>query len=899
MKKRAGRKLISVGMVLALLCGMLPAPVLTTTAETAFVTQPMAAAGGYHTVGLKKDGTVVAVGYNDYGQCDVAGWNLGQYTPTPSPPPTPMPDDGSAAYVKEHLNFATGTGGHAYLSFNNRQRWAQYLYDKDNAASNLAQAIFDGMQFTSELLSAKALSMFDNQYEVILADYINNQGSYTMLENLFKQNAAGKTTELAGKLYSFVKNNWKSEWGALDQTAVLDLCKGKKPSKTGLQTGFTEVFKSAGAKNLFKGLGVAFDAIDTSQAVLDYTIDCINYVLTLNTYLQTTEDFKKMLTMLTASDVLPSNTYYAQQLKKAVEGYTKYNGLSTGAITAQVAVEFAKKAAKPTYEFFADKMSDVTEDWMVAKLGNKAVGQAGVIVWAYNNGWSLAKWIAKTGDVVDCRELLRANYYFEASMKRVLDKTLSNLLSKQDYESAKQFHEAFSLTKMVEMYSIDVMIKALELQNRSYIQVVWNKLTKKSTGPLVETLTNEKLSLQTLQCHGNIKTTGDGNFVCKGVTVACPTDVNVYSSKGELVVSIVNNEVVVCKYGVAASVTGSQKYIALPLTGVYDIKIAATANGRMDYHVNEYADSMQISREVTYYSIPLATGNQFAGKVNAELQTAKENYDITKDGSTRFSAARDVTYVNTHITAVGGKAVCGSYANGSATYTITPSSGKKVIAIYADGLAQTPGNSYTSVANKIPKTLVVICRDTSTHVCGKFTDIKKHWGKANICFVAERGLFAGTSPSQFSPDTNMTRAMFVLVLARLYGAGLNEYTECGFSDVKMKEWYGQSVAWAKEKGLVAGTSATKFSPNQIITREQLAVLMYRFAVYTGANVTATNTLSGYTDKSQVSSYALSAMKWAVGAKLIQGSGNKLMPKAGATRAQVATVLYNMSKYVKR
>nr|WP_325237821.1 S-layer homology domain-containing protein [uncultured Oscillibacter sp.] len=110
-----------------------------------------------------------------------------------------------------------------------------------------------------------------------------------------------------------------------------------------------------------------------------------------------------------------------------------------------------------------------------------------------------------------------------------------------------------------------------------------------------------------------------------------------------------------------------------------------------------------------------------------------------------------------------------------------------------------------------------------------FTDIKNHWAEDNIIFVASRGLLSGTGNNQFSPNTGMTRGMFVTALGRLADIDPNSYKTGKFTDVKADAYYAPYVNWAAEKGIVNGTSATTFSPDTNITREQMAVIMANYA----------------------------------------------------------------------
>ena len=176
-----------------------------------------------------------------------------------------------------------------------------------------------------------------------------------------------------------------------------------------------------------------------------------------------------------------------------------------------------------------------------------------------------------------------------------------------------------------------------------------------------------------------------------------------------------------------------------------------------------------------------------------------------------------------------------------------------------------------------------------------FTDMPsyKNWAHEGIDFAIERGLVNGTTPTTFSPKKTMTRAMLVTLLWRYEGEPTAENGKT-FTDVSPKQYYAKAVAWASSEGIVKGMTDTTFQPNGEITREQMAVLFYRYAEWKGVDMTPRADISGFPDYSRVSGYAREAFRWANATDLIGGSKqngvNYLLPKGSATREQVATLL---------
>lgn len=172
-----------------------------------------------------------------------------------------------------------------------------------------------------------------------------------------------------------------------------------------------------------------------------------------------------------------------------------------------------------------------------------------------------------------------------------------------------------------------------------------------------------------------------------------------------------------------------------------------------------------------------------------------------------------------------------------------------------------------------------------------FTDITGHWAADNILFAASRGLLSGTSDTTFSPDTGMTRGMFMTALGRLAGINPDSYQTGKFTDVKADAYYAPYVNWAAQTGIVEGVTATTFAPDTNINREQMAVIMKNYAAKLGYDLPQTLKAVTFADNTQISSWAKDAVKSMQQAGILTGKNeNKFDPKGTATRAEVATVL---------
>ena len=240
-------------------------------------------------------------------------------------------------------------------------------------------------------------------------------------------------------------------------------------------------------------------------------------------------------------------------------------------------------------------------------------------------------------------------------------------------------------------------------------------------------------------------------------------------------------------------------------------------------------------------------------------------------------------------------------------------SGKTVsIAIpYTPAKNEKPGNLYAvyvdengnvqwiskSSYNMDQKAVIFVAEHFSIYGIGyknqipAFTDVNNHWAKDNMLFVVSRGLLSGTSATTFSPNTGMTRGMFVTALGRLAGVDPTDYQASMFNDVKEDAYYAPYVNWAAKTGVVSGTTDTTFAPDTNINREQMAVIMKNYATKLGYTIPKTLEVVNFADSAGISSWAKEAVKSMQQAGILAGKTNNCFDPAGtATRAEVATVL---------
>lgn len=267
---------------------------------------------------------------------------------------------------------------------------------------------------------------------------------------------------------------------------------------------------------------------------------------------------------------------------------------------------------------------------------------------------------------------------------------------------------------------------------------------------------------------------------------------------------------------------------------------------------------------IVYYITAKEAAN---GTVTPSVRSAYAGETVT------VTAAPDEDYTLDSLTAADQKGNTLTLTDkGNGTYTFTmPYSNVSVSAVFkSEKAAPAPTNPFGDVPP------------------GKYYEEPVKW-------AVENGITSGRDATHFDPDSTCTRGQLVTFLWRAVGCPTEDGAALTFSDVRTGAYYAAAVRWAAAHGIVMGYSDGTFRPDNTITRQQAAAILYRYAVYRGMDVSVgedTNILS-FNDAMSVSEYAVSAMQWAVGAEILQGNGGNLLPRSGCTRAQIVTMLYRL------
>ena len=324
--------------------------------------------------------------------------------------------------------------------------------------------------------------------------------------------------------------------------------------------------------------------------------------------------------------------------------------------------------------------------------------------------------------------------------------------------------------------------------------------------------------------------------------IKCPVDVYLYDESGELSASIVDNKIVKTSELIQLEVVGDTKVVTL-WDGTYNMKLVSNGSGNMDVTVTEYSGINNEMRIVDFYDMPLGEELEYSMDVRTELLA--NEYALLDNNS----------------------------------MTINPDQDRIILEIVKPGDSEEPGQPEEPV--QLP-----------------YSDVHEgDWFYDSVKYVYQEGIMTGLNETTFGPAEDLSRAQFAVILYRMEGSPETEYRD-QFKDVSSDpgQFYRDAVMWASSEdvgiitGYTEGPLAGCFGPADQITREQMAVMMYRYAQYKGYDVTG-GELGSFPDGDKVSAFAQEAMGWANSIGLITGNDDgTLAPQGTASRAVCATII---------
>jgi hypothetical protein len=377
------------------------------------------------------------------------------------------------------------------------------------------------------------------------------------------------------------------------------------------------------------------------------------------------------------------------------------------------------------------------------------------------------------------------------------------------------------------------------------------------------------------------------------------------NTAGNTITVSTTNNTIGLKGDTIQQVTSSGKNLEIKLNSVKIIIPPGTINiaGNLAATINATVLGSSAAASSVQY---LAAGQQLLGSVyeiNCVSQTNSSGLNLEKAVTVTLSySAANVTNINQDLLDIyyydenkkTWVAMNGKIDKDKKTITFTTTHFSKYAIVATTSSTSKNGSSTTET----PKTETPPpSPEPTTTGAEKFTDLKGHWAAAEVGAAVKLGIASGMSPTRFAPDQNITRAQFATLLTRAIGLKNTASIQSRFNDVTADAWYFDAVNSAAEAGLVSGYSPTTFGPNDLITREQMAIMIRNALSYKNKQVnSSTLVLDKFTDRGQISSWALPGVITAVDQGIITGrSANTIAPRQNATRAEGTAMILRMYK----
>ena len=574
-----------------------------------------------YAMGVRDDGWVhrfgCGVSDNDYGVRSALNLNLsssnlytwagtvcsdgtdaevGGGTVTPGGDVPPVEDASAQEFVKEHLDFAGSVAYQERLDSSYAKLLSTGL---DTPTGKAGETMYQVLNSLSELSNGKALSVFDNPYEPILADLIQDQTETRMFD--YEVEYQNQLLDGMSFLETLCDMN-AGEWNANPEyktslEKVVKECTTDVDKNSGFyqlcEQTFGSAYGSEQIENFLKGAGItsaALDALDKYNNVVEWVVDCVNFVSLVKAYRNTSAEFKASLIAAIPymsanlnNDNLISRKAYLGYYEAAVNKYVAF--MDDDKINELLFEEFFKKGVRRAANVFGGTVSRNTTAYLCECLGVSA-DYVLAVVYAYNTGWKIGEAITKNGDNIECREFIRASYFLEDAMTDVVDASATVLKQNKTLQAARNFDASYNILQNLEVYVLETYIKYLDNQQSSWIQRLLHGafFHKDYNLAEIEVAKVNILDWETTCCHRE-KGAAEKSATASLSKICCPTDVYVYDTDGTLALSIIDGKISDQSRGVTAAVVGDIKLVAVSDVSRYQVQIKASDSGSMDYIV--------------------------------------------------------------------------------------------------------------------------------------------------------------------------------------------------------------------------------------------------------------------------------------------------------------------------
>ena len=397
------------------------------------------------------------------------------------------------------------------------------------------------------------------------------------------------------------------------------------------------------------------------------------------------------------------------------------------------------------------------------------------------------------------------------------------------------------------------------------------------------------------------------------ITVSCRADGGTVALVNNGSVVLTQVEASLTANGVLNVTSGVEGYEAVETFGTWTVQ-PKTYTITFDSNGGSAVDSVTYAFGATIDDLPVPTrsGYQFEGWGTVPATMPAENLTLTAQWSRISSGGGGGSYTPSYTITVedtknGDITVSPTRASSGSTVTITvdPDKGyvlETLTVLDKNGkevdLTKKSDSKYTFKMPSGKVTIEATFAKTSSSPVDSFLDVNTGaWYYDAVKYAVENGLMSGTGTYTFEPNTTLSRGMIAQMLYALEGKP-SVSSANNFTDVSSSDWYDKAASWAQSKGIITGYEDGRFGPNDPLTREQLALILYNYAKSEGHSTSTKADLSKFADDTSTSPWAQQAMSWAVGEGLLSGRGvNMLYPTGTATRAEVAQIMMNFCENV--
>lgn len=803
-------------------------------------------------------------------------------------------------YIQQHLAFALSSEYQLRMD----SRFAKIL---DNAlyseGAQAAEIIYDILNTTDELLKFQSLSIFKNPYEAVLTELMfsaSNESSYSLESQIDTQ-----LWDMSVNLWNLLKTNWPDASVGDYQPAILAFLEEPQSLKasnpdmyealaTALENYYDEVGAYKALQTISKTTAVYgkindfLEVLNAGTEIAEGISECVRFTGSVRAYKSLSQEYLDALDQVAAHMDEPG-------FDTVLDRYRSW--LTEDEIAAQM----YEKQVWETAEAISDSLAPMNQHFITAFLSEQCglpAANIQAVLLAFNVGWSLSDTLTNNDKIIECRALLQANASMESGLYQVVCDAREKLISNPTMETAKCFDAAYMLLRNSEIYSLQIYKDYLEAQQESFTQGVLHYGSHNFNADEIMIANYEVVQWNANMCHG---ARVEKNIINQ-ITINGAADIEVYDENKNLVLSIIDGKVTQSVSGISASDSNGIKVITFGNDQTYKVKIKGTETldcvyaGILDGEVQQrvvYEDITSSSYTITITPSEEANstcvmnggyGNVIVNPSNTITGDIIPVTDIMVSGRPTMVVG-DVFYPIQKMTVMP--------ANATILSVSYISSNPEVASIDADGKVHALKYGITNIRVSAMDGSGVFA-DYKLYVGASlpFDDVKDtDWFYPSVSYVYKNGFMTGTSQRTFGSNETTTRAMLVTILYRQEGEP--SIGTSNFKDVAANMYYSKAVAWAAKNGIVNGFSETRFGPDEVITREQLATILYRYAVYKGYDVSSGDytSLKTFVDCKMVSSWANNGFQWAYGEGLINGIGNNVLnPGGNATRAQMATIL---------